>query len=122
MGFFAGLEEESYDRKYSDRELVARMGRFFRPLKREIIITLIALAVTSGSMALVPIVVAEGVDLIAEDFSVEAVLTLAGVLFFIGFLMWASNWVRRRKTSEIAGDVMLDMRETSFAAVSTQAL
>ena len=122
MGFFAGLEEESYDRKYSDRELVARMGRFFRPLKREIVITLIALAVTSGSMALVPIVVAEGVDLIAEDFSVEAVLTLAGVLFFIGFLMWASNWVRRRKTSEIAGDVMLDMRETSFAAVSTQAL
>lgn len=122
MGFFAGLEEEKYDRTYSDRELVSRMAEYFRPYKRPVILALVSLAITSGSMALIPIVVAKGVDLIAQDFSTEAVLSLAGVLFFIGFLMWGSNWVRRRATSQTAGNVMLDLRETAFAAVSTQAL
>ncbi len=30
MGFFAGLEDEKYDRQYSDRELSRRIIDFFR--------------------------------------------------------------------------------------------
>ena len=30
MGFFAGLEDEKYDRQYTDRELTRRIIDFFR--------------------------------------------------------------------------------------------
>jgi hypothetical protein len=30
MGFFAGLEAEKYDRKYSDRVLFGRIGHYFK--------------------------------------------------------------------------------------------
>src|SRR3972149_1280335 len=34
MGFFSGLDVEAYDRQYSDRQLIARMGHYFAPYAR----------------------------------------------------------------------------------------
>ncbi len=31
MGFFAGLNDEKYDRQYTDRELVRRILGYFQP-------------------------------------------------------------------------------------------
>ena len=31
MGFFAGLNDEKYDRQYTDRQLVRRMLEYFKP-------------------------------------------------------------------------------------------
>lgn len=122
MGFFAGLEEESYDRSYSDRELVARMAGFFRPYLRSIFLATLGLLVTSGSTALVPVLVSEGVDQLGQQFSTEIVLWMAGGLFMLGVLGWGSNWLRRRETARTAGDVMLDLRQSAFRAVSGQAM
>lgn len=122
MGFFAGLEEESYDRTYSDRELVVRMASYFRPHLGSIILATVALAITSGSMALIPVAVSEGVNLTTTEFSEELMIALAAGLFFIGFLSWGSNWVRRREVAKTAGDVMLALREDAFQAVSQQAM
>lgn len=122
MGFFAGLEEESYDRTYSDRELIVRMASYFRPHLGSIILATVALAITSGSMALIPVAVSEGVNLTTTEFSEELMIALAAGLFFIGFLSWGSNWVRRREVAKTAGDVMLALREDAFQAVSQQAM
>ena len=38
MGFFTGLDAESYDRTYRDRDLMRRMGAYFRPQVRRLIL------------------------------------------------------------------------------------
>lgn len=40
MGFFSGLEQEGYDRQYSDRQLVKRMVGYFRPHKKRLVLVL----------------------------------------------------------------------------------
>ncbi|MGA9531351.1 MAG: ABC transporter ATP-binding protein [Anaerolineales bacterium] len=122
MGFFAGLEEESYDRSYSDRELLARMAKYFRPYGRSILYATIGLVVTSGSTAFVPVLVSQGVDLLATNFRNDLMWLLAGALFMLGVLGWAANWLRRRETAKTAGDVMLDLRQDAFSAVAEQAM
>ena len=37
MGFFSGLAAESYDRQYSDQELVARIITYFKPHRTRLI-------------------------------------------------------------------------------------
>jgi ATP-binding cassette subfamily B protein len=122
MSFFAGLEGEKYDRSYSDRELIARMAQYFRPYRRSVVIATIALAMVSAAGALIPIAVSEGVDLIASRYSDQLMLLLAGGLFGLGLLSWGANWVRRREVANTAGDVMLDLRQDAFSAVSQQAM
>lgn len=122
MGFFRGIEDEKFDRTYSDRELMRRIAEYFRPHLRDIIISVVALSVTSGSMAFVPIVVSRGVELIAEEYSQTLMLSLAGVLFLLGLAWWGSNWIRRRAVARTAGNVMLALREDAFRAVAQQAM
>ena len=33
MGFFAGLNDEKYDRQYTDRDLMRRILEYFQPLQ-----------------------------------------------------------------------------------------
>jgi ATP-binding cassette subfamily B protein len=122
MGFFAGLDQESYDRSYSDRQLVARMAKYFRPYSRSLVLAVIGLVLTAGANALVPVVVSQGVDLLSSTFSNRAMLLLAGAIFGIGVTVWAANWLRRRETAKTAGDVMLDLRRDAFSAVAVQAM
>ncbi len=122
MGFFEGLDAERYDRTYSDRELVRRMADYFRPHILQIVISSLALAVTSATFALSPIVVSEGVDLIVQAGSDQAMTAVVVALFAIGVLMWGSNWIRRRLIARTAGDVMLALRQDAFVAVVDQAL
>ncbi len=122
MSFFAGLDAEKYDRTYSDRELLRRMAGYFRPHLRAILIATLALAVTSGSLAMTPILVSRGVDLIASEPSSRTIALVVGSLFGVGLLLWLSNWVRRRLIAQNAGDVMLALREDAFASVTEQAM
>jgi len=53
MGYF-GLDEEGYDRIYSDRELVSRVIKLFKPYKRSMIIVIITLILSSFTYGLTP--------------------------------------------------------------------
>ncbi|MFN2151869.1 MAG: hypothetical protein ACK2T5_09765, partial [Anaerolineales bacterium] len=51
MGFFSGLNAESYDRQYSDRELVRRIVTYFKPHRKALIWVAIWLLVIAGTGA-----------------------------------------------------------------------
>ena len=53
MGYF-GLGEEGYDRIYSDRELVSRVVKLFKPHRRSMIIVIIFLCLSSFTYGLTP--------------------------------------------------------------------
>jgi ATP-binding cassette subfamily B protein len=118
MGFFTGLDAESYDRTYRDRDLVARMWRYFRPQARRLAVISLMILIMSAAGALTPILVAQGIDAMARQGSDAGIPNLAAALFGLGFLVWAANWVRRRQSAMAVGDVMLGLRRDAFAAAA----
>ena len=43
MGFFTGLDAEAYDRQYRDQDLARRMLTYFKPYRRPLTISIIAI-------------------------------------------------------------------------------
>ena len=118
MGFFSGLDAESYDRTYRDRDLVARMVAYFKPYRKRLAWALVGILIIAASGALTPILVARSVDLMSQHDSTSLMLLFAAALFATGVLVWAANWVRRRLIVRSVADVMLALRQDAFIASS----
>jgi hypothetical protein len=62
MGFILdGLETESYDRQYSDRELLNRITGYFRPYSGRMALIAVMITLNSVMGALGPIVIARAI-------------------------------------------------------------
>jgi ATP-binding cassette subfamily B protein len=116
LSFFAGLDTEAYDRKYTDRQLVRRMAVYFRPHVRSTIVVVILLLVIAVSGAVSPILVSRGIDLLGTDFSWQSIVILCGAILFAGVISWGANWGRRRLTVRMIGDIILAIRSDGFEA------
>lgn len=116
MSFFAGLDTEAYDRKYTDRQLTGRMATYFRPYTWSLVAVVILLLVIAISSALSPIIVARGVDLLGTDISWQNILLLSTAILLAGVVSWGANWGRRRLTARLIGDIILNIRTDAFQA------
>ena len=117
MGFFYGLDQEAYDRQYSDKELLQRIFAYFRPHTAKMVLVAV-ITVASSVLGVLPrIVLAWGVDQFAPNpQQLGLMLGLAAVILTFGVVDWASNWVRRRILARIIGDIMQTLRDDAFAA------
>ncbi len=118
MGFFAGLNDEKYDRQYTDRVLVRRMVNYFNTETSRLVyasITIILLAFTGAAL---PVVVSHMVDLIQAQPTVTAILWAGVALVVVGVGLWGLNWLRRSLIVRAVGDVVLDMRTRAFRAAA----
>ena len=88
MGFFSGLNAESYDRQYSDRELVRRIVSYFKPHRKALIWVAIWLLVIAGTGAAAPILVSRGLDVMVADRGSNIMWLLAGLVFLMGLITW----------------------------------
>jgi ATP-binding cassette subfamily B protein len=116
LSFFAGLDTEAYDRKYSDSQLVKRMAVYFKPHIRSLAVVVILLLVIAISAAVSPIIVSRGVDLMGTDFSWQSIIILCGAILLAGVISWGANWGRRRLTIRMIGDIILAIRTDGFKA------
>jgi ATP-binding cassette subfamily B protein len=116
MSVFFGLDTEAYDRQYSDRELLRRILGHFAPHRRRVLIVGVLIAVLAVLGAAQPLLVARGLDLLVESPRLDVIVGLVVVVFLIGVLNWAGNWLRRRLTSRVIGDVVLALRRVAFQA------
>ncbi len=117
MGFFSNLDQERYDRQYSDRELFRRMLTYFRPYVGRLVAVTVAVAVISLAGAALPMLVARAVDDLKANLSLDTAALLTGLVLLIGVVTWAANWVRRRLTVATVADVVLQLRQDAFRAV-----
>lgn len=115
-----GLDAEAYDRQYDDKELVRRIIHYFRPHRRKATVIMVAIFLIAAANASVPILVAQGVDLMTNPDSTNLAAVLVGAIFFLGIAIWGFNWVRRQLTVEIVQDVVLTMRLDAFEAAARQ--
>ncbi len=116
MSFFAGLDSEAYDRQYSDRELIGRMVRYFKPHLGKLIGIVALLLLIAMAGALTPIVVSRGVDALQKAFTLRTIFLICGAVLLSGMVAWGANWLRRRLTVRVIGDLILDQRVDAFCA------
>ncbi|RPJ21204.1 MAG: ABC transporter ATP-binding protein [Chloroflexi bacterium] len=118
MGFFAGLNDEKYDRQYSDRDLVRRIFEYFKPQTVRLVWVIALVVVLAGVGAALPVVVARMVDLLKERPSLQAISLVGLAVFAIGVGLWGLNWARRSLVVRAVGDVVLDLRTRAFRAAA----
>jgi ATP-binding cassette, subfamily B, bacterial len=116
MGFFAGLNEEKYDRQYKDSDLAKRMVSFFTPQKGRMAAILALVLLIAGFGAALPVIVSAIMDLLDERPTVEAIALVGGGMSVIAVLNYGLNWLRRSLTVRAVGDVILDLRTRAFRA------
>lgn len=118
MGFFAGLNDEKYDRQYTDRDLLRRILEYFKPQTTRFMWVLLLVVVLAGIGAALPVVVARMVDLLKEQPSLQAISLVSLALLVIGIGLWRLNWARRSLVVRSVGDVVLDLRTRAFRAAA----
>lgn len=116
MSFFAGLDTEGYDRQYTDRQLVSRMVIYFRPHRVTFILVVGLLLVIALAGAVTPIIVSRGVDVLAKQLTPLTIALLSGAILLAGVISWGANWLRRRLTVRMVGDIVLALRDDAFHA------
>ncbi len=116
-----GLEAEKYDRSYSDRDLISRMGGYFKPHTTKVIVIIIAITVMAAAGAALPLLIARGLESASPD-SVFSDTVLVSLVLITGVSIWGFNWIRRSLTAEVIADVVLKMRTDAFSAAVEQDL
>ncbi len=118
MGFIMdGLDAEAYDRTYSDRQLVARIIGYFRPLLKIMILVAVLVVLNSLMDTAYPILIAHSLDTLAADRTLSAVVFLVVTLLISGILSWTFNFLRQRYTARSVGNVVFNLQQDAFAAI-----
>jgi len=123
MGFIMdGLSGESYDRSYSDGELLSRIFAWFRPWGWHLLGVALLIVSNAGMLALIPILTARVIDLVGEGgldtgAAFLAALPLLSFMLAAAFLAWLFNFFRQRLTARVVGEVVLMIRAQAFDAV-----
>ena len=117
MSFFVGLGYESYDRHYTDRELAARLMRYFRPHVGRMTAAALLVAAASVLSAGTPVLFARMVNAMAEHLSWRDVYGLAGLMTALGLAVWLVSWGRRHLLGAVIADVTYAMASDAIQAV-----
>jgi ATP-binding cassette, subfamily B, bacterial len=118
MSYFNALDTEGYDRQYSDRQLLQRMLQYFRPHGRQLAVVVVLIVTISLAGAATPVIVARGVDLLAEQMRPLTIALLSGAVLVAGIIAWAANWWRRRWTVKSLADIVLALRADAFQSAA----
>src|SRR5215510_6583748 len=118
MGFFAGLNDEKYDRQYTDRELVRRIIGYFKPQTQRLAWIVILVIVLAGIGAALPVVVARMLDTLKTQPDLSGILLVCFIVLLVGIGLWGLNWARRSLVVRAVGDVVLDLRTRAFRAAA----
>jgi ATP-binding cassette subfamily B protein len=119
MGFIMdGLDAEDYDRNYSDRALLFRILRYFRPERWAMLLVAATIALASVADAVLPVLISRGIDSLSTPAAFRSTITWIVVAILIsGVLSWTFNFIRRYFTARAVGNVVLQIRQDAFDAV-----
>ena len=117
MGFILdGLDTESYDRTYSDWELVRRIISYFWPHARQMILVAGMIALNSIAGTGGPILISKAIDYVATDPTTRMMLWMVTGVLSLGVMAWVFNYVRQLYSARVIGDVVLKLRQDVFEA------
>ena len=115
---YDGLSAEGYDRRYRDRELVARILGYFRTERRAML--MVSTAIVAGSLigVALPIVLSRTIDQVATaGFSLGAVVAAVTAILLLSLLDWGFSALDRTVAARAVSNVVLRLRRAVFDAV-----
>jgi len=112
-----GLDSEDYDRTYKDRELLRRIAGYFRPYRRQILLTSLMLTLNSAAGTAGPILISKALDLVKKNSSFQVLLLLSLGVLMLGVFAWGFNYIRQVFAARVVGNVVLRLREDVFNSV-----
>ncbi|MDX1994463.1 MAG: ABC transporter ATP-binding protein [bacterium] len=113
---FGGLQNEKYDRQYSDGYLFRRIWQYLRQHKQRLFWIVVAFVVVSLVSALPAIWIADAVNLLERDSDTNRLALIVGALLVAALFQYIANWTRRQLLAVVIGDVVSQMRKDAFAA------
>lgn len=117
MDIYEGLENETYDRNYKDKELVKRILQYFKPYKTQMTIVIFLLILVTVLEIFVPITISRVVDLIAVNDDNNIVELMCVMLISIGIIKYISNYIKTMLSSKVVGNVVLELRNSLYKKV-----
>lgn len=123
MGFIMdGLDAEAYDRQYKDRQLLARIIRYFKPHLPIMGMIAVMIFLNSAMDAAFPLLIARSLDQLEGENDLRMAIWqrtawLVVGIFLSGVLSWTFNFFRQKYTARTVGDVVLKLRQDAFDAV-----
>ena len=119
MGFIlGGLDSEGYDRSYSDRELIRRIVHYFRAEWKRMVFVAVTVSLNSGFNTARPLLIKQGIDMLAVNPSSRAILLLSGGILLSGILAWLLRFLSQRASARATGNVVLELRRAVFESVT----
>lgn len=116
MGFIMdGLENEAYDRTYSDRALFGRIASYFRPFRARLFFVAIVLAAAALSEFAAQVVISQALDAATAATTTETIILLALAVAGFGVVEWLFNFIRHYLSGKVVGDSIWRLRSDAFA-------
>ncbi len=113
---FGNLMAEKYDRRYSDRQLFNRLGRYFGAHRAMVIkMALAVLGITAVSLA-EPLLMSYGLSQATRSPTTAAIFGLAAILFMGAMLNFLMSRLRRRTGARLIGAIVGELRDEAFRA------
>lgn len=123
MGFHQGLSGESYDRKYSNKALLARIWIYARPYKKELFTGTLIVIFQAIFGALPPVLVSRVLDsTLSVNPSFNLFVLLVSAVIFIEVMGFVFYYFLRRIMVRIIGYVIRDLTVDAFFASMKQDL
>ncbi len=111
---FGGLQSDSYDRQYSDRYLLGRIGKYLGEHRRQALWGLLGFLVVGVTRAVRPVYISAAIDEMVGGG--EFLSFVLAVLAAIAIAEYISNYGRRRFTVIVIGRMVAQMRKQAFHA------
>ena len=113
---FRGLEEDNYDRQYTDGQLYRRIAGYFASRSGKFL-SFVGLALLSSFLlGIEPILISEVVRVLENRTILSPVYLILGILTMNILIEYGANWLRRRLAGRTISGVVADMRKEAFQA------
>ena len=114
---FSGLEEEKYDRQYSDVSLIKKIWFFVKAYKRWVIISSVFIVISMVTNILLPQMLTDGIDSLIAKNSFNSVAIYALLYLISGIIFFLSEFFRSYSNIKFTAYSIRDIRNILFAKV-----
>ncbi len=112
-----GLEPEDYDRSYSDRQLVQRLGMYLKPHRARVFCVAAIVIFGSALGVFVPVMIARSIDAVADSLTGQRIGALVGIVLFAGLASWLVGFTVQVLSATVVANVVLDLRNGIMSTV-----
>jgi ATP-binding cassette subfamily B protein len=110
------VQPDKMDRQYSDRVLLRRIGDYFRPHKKPLIIVTVLIVVMSACGTALPIMISAAIERVGLSGGNTAIFVLPLAVIGVGLFHWTANLISRMLSVRAIADIILKLRLDSFRA------